>query len=387
MINIVHTIPGLHPNSGGPARTVTSLCASLANTPDLSVSLLTQRVSGEPEFHGALPQDLVYSVESHRRLRVISGQFFQELLESHIAQTLPDIIHDHGLWLPVNHIVAKLAKKNSVLRVVHTRGMLEPWALSHNSYKKKLAWWMYQKRDLESVSLFFATAESEADSIRTLGFKQPIAIISNGVDLPEYDLQVAPRVALERQRSVVFMSRIHPKKGLIQLMEAWAKIRPTGWKLTLAGPDEANHLQEVLACALKLGLGDQVEYTGVVEGKSKAELLRRADLFILPSFSENFGVVVAEALAHGVPVISTLGTPWQGLEENNCGWWVEAKTETLAGALREAMSLNDEDRYRMGLRAQRYARMFDWTQIAHETAATYHWLLGLAERPNCVRLD
>jgi len=316
-----------------------------------------------------------------------SGLIFRKRLIQQIAQRMPDILHDHGVWLPTNHIASTVARKNSIPYVVHPRGMLEPWALSFRAYKKKIAWNLYQKKNLESAALFFATSQSEADNLRNLDFVQPIAVIPNGVDIPDVDLSFSANPIAQRERNVVFMSRVHPKKGLKALLEAWTKLDADNWKLNLVGPDEDGHLQEVLAHAKKLGIENKVVYRGVVEGEEKAKLLLNADLFILPSFSENFGVVVAEALAYGVPVISTFGTPWRGLVENRCGWWVDAEPGALAGALREAMALTDEERYEMGIRGRQYARQFDWSQIARETADVYRWLLGKAGRPDCVRLN
>jgi glycosyltransferase involved in cell wall biosynthesis len=309
------------------------------------------------------------------------------ILERRITDSRPDIIHDHGIWLPSNHAVATVARKHKVPLVVHPRGMLEPWALSFRSYKKKLAWNLYQGRNLKSAALFFATSQAEADNLRKLDFTQPIAVIPNGVDIPDGDASFRSVQLAQRERTVVFMSRVHPKKGLKGLLKAWAKLDPENWKLILAGPDEGGHLQEILAYAKKLRIDNKVVYQGVVEGEDKEKLLLNADLFVLPSFSENFGVVVAEALAYGVPVISTFGTPWQGLVHNKCGWWVEAESGALGGALREAIALSDEQRCEMGVRGREYARQFDWGQIARETADVYHWLLGKADCPSCVRLN
>lgn len=387
MLRVLHTVAGLHPDSGGPARTVTSLCAGLGRLHEIDARLLTQSVSGEKLYSGDLgPQQLIVA-ESKGRLRAKVGSAFRVRLRSELIQNTPDILHDHGVWLPSNHYAAASARKFGIPYVIHTRGMLEPWSLSFSAYKKKIAWNLYQKRNLDSASLFFATSDMESDNIRGLGFSQPIAVVPNGVEIPNIDLSLKCPKPDNCHRNIVFMSRVHPKKGLIQLMTAWAKVRPRGWKLILAGPDEGGHLQEVLDCAQKYGLGDQVEYRGAVEGEAKLELLSNADIFVLPSFSENFGVVVAEALACGVPVITTYGTPWQGLVENRCGWWVEADVEALAAALREAIDLEDDERFEMGLRGQHYASQFDWAEIASLTADVYLWLLGRGERPDCVRLN
>lgn len=387
MIRVLHTVAGLHPDSGGPARTVTSLVHHLGKIDDVAVSLATQKLNGEEIYTGNLNEERVFVARGSSSASAKAGTAFRKKLSELITDRPTDIIHDHGIWLPVNHIVARLAGRHRIARVVHTRGMLEPWALSYRAFKKKIAWMMYQERDLESVVLFFATATAEAESIRKLGFGQPIAIIPNGVDLPEVHLRTRLSPDFGRQRNAVFMSRIHPKKGLLELVNAWAKVKPVGWKLILAGPNEGGYLQQVLDCIQKLGLGGTVEYRGVVAGEAKAKLLKSADLFILPSFSENFGVVVAEALAYGVPVISTLGTPWKGLVDERCGWWVAAEANALADAVCEAIAMSDQERYEMGVRGQQYARQFDWGQIARETAEVYRWLLGKADRPGCVRLD
>lgn len=387
MINIYHTIAGLHPDSGGPARTVTSACASLTKIPDINVSLITQSVTGQPIYCGSLSPDRTHIAKSRSNYYLKSGRLLETLLDKQGSENAPNIIHDHGIWLPSNHAVADWAKRHKVPLVVNPRGMLEPYALSFRAFKKKVAWSLYQKKDLEYAALFFATSQAEAGNLRNLGFTQPIALIPNGVDIPNVDLSISNKQKNQRERNVVFMSRIHSIKNLKGLLEAWAQLDADNWKLALAGPDEDGHLEEVLAYAKKLRIENKVVYMGVVEGEEKAQLLQNADLFVLPSFSENFGVVVAEALAYGVPVISTFGTPWRGLVENACGWWAEATPEALAGALREAMALTDEQRYEMGVRGREYARKFDWSQIARETADVYRWLLGKADRPDCVRLD
>lgn len=119
----------------------------------------------------------------------------------------------------------------------------------------------------------------------------------------------------------------------------------------------------------------------------KAALYREADLFVLPTFSENFGLVVAEALAYGLPVITTRGAPWADLETYGCGWWIETGMEPLVPALRAAMALSNAERRAMGERGRVYVRRYDWDVIAAETLALYRWVLGQGERPACVHVD
>jgi glycosyltransferase involved in cell wall biosynthesis len=303
------------------------------------------------------------------------------------------VLHDNGIWMPGNHTAAAVARKTGVPLIISPRGMLEPWALSHRAWKKRLAWLLYQRRDLLTASVLHATAEQEVASLRRLGLRQPIAMIPNGVEFPApadvasaMASRLRPAAAPQRERTALFLSRIHPKKGLINLIDAWACVRPEGWRLVIAGPDEGGHQAEVAERIRTSGVGEQVSLAGAVEGEAKAALFRNADLFVLPTFSENFGVVVAEALAYGLPVITTRGAPWADLETHNCGWWIDTGVEPLAQALRGAMALSDEQRHAMGVRGRGYVRRYDWGGIAAQTSAVYRWVLGQGDKPDCVQI-
>ena len=252
----------------------------------------------------------------------------------------PALVHSHGVWHPANHWAAQAARAWGVPLIIHPRGMLEPWALGQKPLKKRLALALFQRRDLESARAFVATSEMECEGLRRFGLKQPVAVIPNGVDFDDAaasDLGGARRQ--DGERIALFLSRVHPKKGVLELVQAWGQVAPAGWRLRIAGPDEGGHWGQVERLVRQLGLGARVEYLGPVEGARKAALYREADLFVLPTFSENFGVVVAEALAHGLPVITTRGAPWADLETYGCGWWIEVGVEPLVVALREAMAL------------------------------------------------
>jgi glycosyltransferase involved in cell wall biosynthesis len=137
-----------------------------------------------------------------------------------------------------------------------------------------------------------------------------------------------------------------------------------------------------------LNLEKTFELVGPAYGTEKEELFKEADLLVLPTMSENFGMVVPEALARGVPVITTKGAPWEILLETRCGWWVELGVEPLAMAIREATALTDEERLRMGRRGRALVqRDYSWGIIAEKMLTTYRWLLGRADRPAWVRVD
>lgn len=385
---ILHITAGLHPASGGPSRTVAHLTDALADQPELAVTLLTQSPAGAPTVSSANPAVTRRVIEAASPWALKLGDPVRQALEECPPSARPALLHGHGLWTAVNHWTARAARRWDCPLILHPRGMLEPWAIQHKGGKKRLALALYQRRDLATARVLVATAEQEYANLRALGLRQPIAIIPNGVPLPAADAAPArpPRPA-GAPRTVLFLSRVQGKKGLLNLIDAWAQVRPVDWRLQIAGPEEDGHLAEVLARARQAGVSEAVEYVGMVDGEAKSALYHAADLFVLPTFSENFGVVVTEALAHGLPVITTHGAPWADLPAFGCGWWIPIGVEPLADALRAAMNLTDTERAAMGARGLAYVRRYDWAQIADDMAAVYRWVLGQQERPECVRVD
>lgn len=384
--SVIHVVAGLNPRSGGPSRTVVQLTDALATHPEVAVTLLSQSLAGEPTVPSRV-------AEVYRRVAVSRSSSALRLalpIRRELGRVLrsnrPAVVHSHGLWAPAGHWASRAARRHGIPLVIQPRGMLEPWALGHKAWKKRIGMTLFQRSDLDVAHVLIATSGQEYENIRKLGLRQPVAVIPNGVDVAVLqsvgnELRRVP----ERVRSVLFLSRIHPKKGLLNLMHAWARLALCGWRLRIAGPDEAGHLDEVMALVQRLGIAASVEYVGEVDGERKSEAYREADLFVLPTFSENFGVVVAEALAHGLPVITTRGAPWADLETHRCGWWVDIGVEPLVDALRASTALGDEVRWAMGQRGREYARRFEWAAIARETAAVYSWILGLGSRPDCVQ--
>jgi len=380
-LGVVHTIARIALADGGPTRTVGALCRSLARE-GARVELVTGAVDGSDP---GVPVRVSGMVERWGRPRPRPAAFAR-LLEERLSTTGARVVHDHGIWLSGNHAVANVAARSSVARIVSPRGMLSEWSLAYKAWKKRIAWRAYQRRDLESADALHATSDLEAEEIRAAGIGVPIAVVPNGVELPPLP---APRpTRTGGPRRFLFLSRIHPKKGLETLVEAWGLARPAGWELVIAGPDEGGHRAQIEKRVRALGPGSAIYVRDAVSDAKKWELYGSADVFILPTSSENFGVVVAEALAVGVPAITTRAAPWAALSEQACGWWIELGVEPLAAALREAAGIGDDERREMGARGRRLVEeRFGWPTIARRMLSVYRWLEGDAAAPAWVRRD
>jgi len=408
-VRVLFTIADLQPESGGPSRSVSALAGAVA---DLGVEAEILALDyGNKAALPLLPQGTakVTLVPCHScfgRRSKWSPRFYPTLV-GRCRESRNCVFHDNGLWLPTNHLAARAARSAGVPFIISPRGMLTPWSLHFHWIRKRLAWAVYQKRDLLSARVLHATSNDEAQVFRNLGFKQPIAVIPNGVELPRLrasatwpasatgpnlagkdpgpqgDPPLTPRSAL---CTALFLSRIHPKKGLLDLVEAWATVRPRGWRMVVAGGDENGHRTEVETAIRDRGLANQFEFIGEVGDDKKWEVYRQANLFILPSKSENFGIVIAEALACGLPVITTRATPWEELETQHCGWWVETGPAPLADALRQATGLSNAERQQMGALGRTLVEAnYTWPAAAQKMLAVYRWMLGELEKPACVQ--
>ena len=367
-MRVLLTATSLQTDYGGPAFSVSRLARALVDT---GVQVGLWAADGSAPVTQLLPKQTTVQ-------RLAGSE--SEALEDFGSV---DLLHDNGIWLPHNHHLAVLAEKRGIPRVVSIRGMLEPWAFRHKHAKKKVAWWLYQRRDLRRAQCHITTGEAEAGNVRRLELGVPIATIPNGVDVPE---DRPPRIETEsmicgRARTALFLGRIYPIKGLPMLVEAWSRVRPVGWRLRIAGPDEAGHQKQVEKAVADAGLNDVISFLGPVDPELKSDLFWDADLFVLPTYSENFGMAIAEALAHGLPVLTTTGAPWPMLQETGCGWWVEPSVDGLAEGLRAATNSEPEMLQQMGEKGcSLVSKQFSWNRIASLMCSTYEQILKHPDR-------
>jgi glycosyltransferase involved in cell wall biosynthesis len=311
-------------------------------------------------------------------------------LDEQVLSNKVEVLHTHGMWQMNVVYPGWAANKRKIIFVVSPRGMLSERAIQSGSTIKRIFWPLLQRPVLASATCFHATAESEFEDIRRMGFRQPVAVIPNGIDIPDLPLKQCGGF-----RSLLFLGRIHPIKGLDMLLPAWRAVqdRFPEWRLVIAGSDDgyygkSGYLDELRKLAQELGVR-RIDFVGQLQGLRKLRAYRDADLFVLPSYSENFGMTVAEALAAGTPAIVTQGAPWEGLNLHDAGWWIEVGKDSLVACFENALARPHDTLAEMGLHGRNWMqRDFSWPYVAQRMVETYEWLAGdRSTVPVCVRAD
>ena len=394
MLHVCQVVANINRDIGGPAVTVPRLSEALTKE-GVACALLTLNYKQlGPQTEGA-----GYNLIS------VSGNYFTRVMRGwsptlnrcvRTASRKANIVHNHGVWMFPNLYARQAAITSRIPLVISPRGMLEEWSLGRSRIKKFMAWSLFERSNLRLAALFHATSEMEVRSLRKLGLRQPIAMIPNGVELPDREAK-AGRQDLESKypelagkRWFLFLSRIHPKKGVSELLRAWHEIRDDfrDWHLILAGPDLDGYSNRMKREAVNYQLSDRVTFTGMLSGSEREAALVNSDLFVLPTHSENFGIVIAEALAFGLPVITTKGAPWRELTAHQCGWWIDLGHAELVRSLENALCLSKAELSAMGERGRALmARKYSWKQVAVQMKQSYEWLLGRNDMPGCIQTD
>lgn len=335
-MRVLHYIPSIDRTSGGVGAYMQLLAKELGKLVDLHV--VTHRSDNELTLENC---QLHYIGRGWLPWTSTKGEFFALLDELR-----PDVFHTNCCWLPLSALTSMWAKAKGYKVVYTPHGMLEPWIMKRHYWTKKFpAILLFQKKGLAVADLIHSTAECEKNNLMKLGWNDSICVIPNFVDLEIIDNCINGIVSESDEyitgqkckKYILFLSRVHEKKGINFLIEAVAQLRSVlgDIRIKIAGEGDEKYIGELMDLSRRLCVDDIVEFVGGVYGDSKWKLYKGASVFVLPTYCENFGIVVAEALACGIPVITTKGTPWEELFDRNCGWWTNVDTKSIKNALVE----------------------------------------------------
>lgn len=355
---VANVIGSFNSQSGGPPGTVSLIAAAgrghwLADliTTDYRQSPLDMLLVADfPGQVNMLPASAHSAIGGLAMLAGLGRGRRDQLLRA----LRPDVVHIHGIWSPFVAAFALTAIRHRIPYIISPHGMLEPWSLTNRSMRKTLALRSYQGHVLRRAAALHATSEMEAGNLRRInGGDVPIIVIPNPVAEPTDAGDCRERPAGEK-RVLLFLSRLHEKKGLDILLRAWDETRPAAWRLLIVGSGEEEYVASLKRYCADHQVPD-VEFQSHVDGERREEVFRSASAFILPSYSENFGNVVAEALIRGLPIITTTGTPWSSIVEQGCGWFIPPTFDELKVVLVKATSTDAHALKQMGERGRAYA--------------------------------
>jgi glycosyltransferase involved in cell wall biosynthesis len=369
-MKILHYIPSIDHSSGGTTTYIQLIAKELGKSTDLHI--VTHRskqlvtIENAQIHYLSIPFLPLYSTKRQ----------WQKLLRD----IQPDILHINGCWIPLCAYTQMWAKQSGYKAILTTHGMLEPWIIQRHHWTRKVpALYLYQKKAVQTADYIHATVESEKQNIHKLGYNNKICVFPYGIETKNISI----KSSWKKTKTILYLSRIHPKKGIELLIDAVARIKDVlgGYKIIVAGEGDARYIQSLKNRIQEQNVESVFDFVGGVYGEKKWELFHNVDVFVLPTYSENFGIVVAEALASGTPVIVSKGAPWQEIDTHRCGWWIDNDIDTIAKTLKEVIALPEEEYRQMGIRGRQLVKdNYSIEIIAEKMMRLYQWILGIGEK-------
>lgn len=374
VMKILYYVPSIDKTSGGIATFIQPLSRELGKLCELHIA--THRTENmvsldncELHFLPSIPMSFI----DFFRIR---QSFYQLLRRLH-----PDLLHSNACWTPYSAYTVIWARKLGYKVVLTPHGMLEPWIMQRHYYTKKvLALLLYQKSAIKKANILLATAESERLNLQKLKWNDRIAVVPNCVSLEE----ITAKTNYVLKKNILYLGRIHEKKGIEMLVDALSTLRDkfSGWSVSIVGNGDEAYIQKLKNLSKTKGVDKIIKFYAPVFGQQKFNLYRNADLFVLPTYSENFGIVVAEALACGTPVLTTKGAPWEDLITYNCGWWCEPNTDSLTESLQNFISKPQGELEKMGRNGRQLVEeRYSEEAVGKMMFTLYKWLCGDGEKP------
>ena len=378
LLNVAYVVGGLYTEASGIGRITCDLSNALYRA-GCAAPVYTVATEDEPVAAGMLddpsrchaaprfgPERLACSPRLKRQL-------FEELAGF-------DVLHQHSMWMLPNAYASAAARKHGLPTVFTAYGYLEPWAIDRSRWKKRIAGWYFQDRDLHDAACLHVNTAHEIAGIREYGLRNPVSVIPNGVCPEAFDrsldvTRLRKQLNLpDDKRVALFLSRLHEKKGLAHLVEAWKDLGDGDWHLVLAGPDDGAEAMTREAVE-RLGLSKCVTFAGPLMGDEKVAALSLADLFVLPSHSEGFAAATLEAMASRLPVLITPACNFPEVALSEAGVEVDPNPASTREGLRILTGMSDSQRSAMGQRGRQLVDAnYSWRRIAGRMISLYDWL-------------
>ena len=383
-MKVLQTIGGFGAKSGGTSTSTYELLSAIHRVdPAATVELLTPSVvnpvdrmmgNGE-EWIKAIPND-------YKTPLAISNNMTRFLEDSDY-----DVYHTNGMWMHINHSTCAIARSKNKPYVITPHGMLYPTAMARSAWKKWPLKKLWFDRDVREATCIHVTCEIEGRHVRDLGYEGPVAVIGNPVAIPEYTYEIFRNRDYKKGGSVIigFLGRLHPIKRIENIIKGMSLVKPDNIEFMIMGKGDDDYEARLRLDAKNLGIEDRVHFLGFLNGREKFEQLAKLDALFVPSDMENFGMIIPEALIVGTPVMASLGTPWEALNTEKCGWWCDNSPETIADVINGINSLSSDELRKKGIRGRDYVLTnFAADKVASQMYSLYQWLNGDCGKPEFV---
>lgn len=364
-------------NAGGPALSMSLTLKGLEKVGVHTVGLCEQI----PQNGKLIASEL--NIRFTNRPQYGTFAYVNNIKDCLRQETDIDIYHIHGTWMYHGLAISRYADKTGKPYVVSPRGMLYPQALAHHALLKKAMMTLYQRKIFSGAACVQATCREEMEHYRTLGFKNPVAVLPNPIDINGIIDREIPSKPIF---TVGYLGRLHPRKRVERLIYAFAQLKGElqNCKLMIIGGGDERYDKFLQSEVKRLGLTN-VTFTGFLTGQKKNEAITELSLLVVPSDFENFGNIVPEALVRGVPVIASKGMPWQELKDYHCGWWISNDQKSINRTLLEAIALPIEERINMGINGKQLMRdNYSIEMLGEKMKQLYEWILNGGEKPEFV---
>jgi glycosyltransferase involved in cell wall biosynthesis len=302
---------------------------------------------------------------------------FKRELKANISEN--SIIHLHSLWMYPSVLLLNL---NKTKKVISTHGMLDAWALNNSKTKKRISLFLFERKNLNSADCIHALCKQEYNDIRKIAPKVPIAIIPNGINLP-----IESAINPERNKTLLFLGRVHPKKGLENLIDAWFQLNNNEWKLIIVGPDENDYKEKIKQKIILLNLEGSISLLDSKYGVEKDELFRTVSAFILPSFSEGLPMVILEAWSYKVPVIMTKECNLEIGFEKNAAIEINTSIDSIKLGIEKVINLSEDQLVEIGQAGYDLVKNnYTWDEVGIKMNLVYKWVNKEIEKPSFINL-